>query len=255
MHFCMAPSNMIAMMIASVALLGTADQIFATATSFVTPGSWAVGDTNTTYQEWDTFGGSAPFSPDAGLNVHPTITTSSNASVVLPGIVASSGNFYSFGADYGFTADIYNHGGSSGSGGLPAGLGTHVIVQTSSTLNGATGVYSETLELVDLLGNGIAGGDNTSALRHDVIFEGIVNSSFGPVTQREDIWEFFLPGNVDDFRVQADVVVHSSFDQLRVDTAIGQTAFATTVIPEPASLALLAASGAMTLARGKRGRA
>lgn len=255
MHLRMTRNNMIAMTIAAVAVMGAAGQAFATATSFLAPGSWSVGDANTTYQEWDTFGGTAPFAPDAGLNVIPAITTSPSVSVVPPGFVAGSGNFYAFSGDYGFTADIYNHGGSSGSGGLPAGSGTHVIVQTSSTLNGTTGVYSDTLQLVDLLGTAITGGDNASALRHDVIFEGIVNSSFGPVTQREEIWEFFLPGYVDDFRVQADVIAHSSFDQLRVDTAIGQTAFATTVIPEPASLALLAAGGVMTLARRKRAHA
>jgi len=255
MHLCMTRNNMIAMTIAAVALAGAANQAFAAATSFLTPGSWGVGDANTTYQEWDTFGDSAPFAPDAGLSVNPAITTSPSVSVVSPGFVAGSGNFYSFSADYGFTADIYNHGGPSGSGGLPAGSGTHVIVQTSSTLNGDDGVYSDTLELVDLLGNAIIGGANASALRHDVIFDGTVGSPLGPVTQREEIWEFFLPGYVDDFRVQADVIVHSSFDQLRVDTAIGQTAFDTTAVPEPASLALLAAGGVMTLARRKRGLA
>ncbi len=255
MHFYMTRNNMIALTFATIAIVGSTNQAFATATSFLAPGSWSVGDANTTYQEWDTFDGTTPFAPDAGLNVNPAITTSPSVSVVPPGFVAGSGNFYAFSGDYGFTADIYNHGGSSGSGGLPAGSGTHVIVQTSSTLNGSTGVYSDTLELVDLLGNPITGGDNTSALRHDVIFDGVISSPIGDVTQREEIWEFFLPGYVDDFRVQADVIAHSSFDQLRVDTAIGQSAFATTVIPEPASLALLAAGGVMTLARRTRGRA
>lgn len=256
MHLRRARINTIAMMIAAVALMGTVDQAFATATSFLTPGSWGVGDGNTTYQEWDTFGGGAPYAPDAGLSVNPTVTTSPSVSVVSPGFVAGSGNFYAFSGDYGFTADIYNHGGSSGVGGLPVGSGTHVIVQTSATLNDSNeGVLTNTLEIVDLLGNAVAGGDNASALRHDVIFEGVVNSSFGPVTQREEIWEFFLPGYVDDFRVRADVVAHSSFDQLRVDTAIAQTAFATTIIPEPASLALLAVGGALALARRRRSRA
>lgn len=252
MHLCMTRNNMIAMTIAAVALAGAANQAFAAATSFVDPGSWGVGDANTTYQEWDTFGGSAPFAPDAGLSVNPAITTSPSVSVVSPGFVAGSGNFYSFSADYGFTADIYNHGGSSGSVGLPTGSGTHVIVQTSTWANG---LFPNTLELVDLNGDLIAGGDNTNALRYDVITEGTVSSTFGEVIQREEIWEFFLPAYVDDFRVQADVSIHASFDQLRVDTAIGQSAFDTTAVPEPASLALLAAGGVMTLARRKRGLA
>ncbi|GAB4108499.1 MAG: hypothetical protein Kow00105_15760 [Phycisphaeraceae bacterium] len=237
---------------AALAVACVASQALAVATSFVEPGAWHVGDPNTTYQKWGSFTGQTGNTPDIGLTVNPAITSVPTVSVVSPGFVAGSGNFYSFSGDYGFTADIYNHGGVAGSGGLPAGLGTHVIVQTSATLNGSEAIYSDTLEIVTLLGNAIPGGANADAIRHDVIIEGPVSSPFGTVTQREEIWEFFLPNYTGDFRVQADVIAHSSFDHIRVDSALGQSAYAPTAIPEPASCALWAAGTVMLLTRRKR---
>ncbi|WP_432798305.1 PEP-CTERM sorting domain-containing protein [Poriferisphaera sp. WC338] len=231
---------------ATVALLSVTaftGQAMADAFNFVAPDGWSVGDVNTTYQDWGTFTTKTGNLPNLGSSVNPSITSAATVDVTGGGFVAGSGNFYSFSSDHGFIADIYNHGGSSGTGGLSVGSGTHVIVQTSSTLNGSAGVYASTLEIVDHAGNTIAGGNNASALRHNVIFEGIVPSTFGDVMQREEIWEFYLPNYVGDFRVQADVIVHSSFDQLRVDSAIADSAFAITAIPEPASLALLGLGG------------
>ena len=249
MHKHCNPHVTIAAAVAAALMLSAAGQALATATSFFEPDAWTTGDANTTYQEWDTVTGTSGNTPDVGLSVNPSITTDPTLSAVAPGFVAGSGNFYAFSAPYRITADIYNHGGSSGTGGLPAGAGTHVIVQTSATLNEGQGIQADTLQIVDLPGNAIAGGDNAGALRHDVLFEGTVSSSMGPVTQREEIWEFFLPNYVGDFRLQSDVAIHSSFDQLRVDTAIGRDAFATMDVPEPATLALLAVGGALTLAR------
>lgn len=232
--------------------LGMAAHAEAAATSFVEPGHWTVGDVNTTYQEWDTFGSTTDNVPDVGSVANPSITADATVDALPPGFVAGSGNFYSFSADYSFTSDIYNHGGSAGVGSLATGLGTHVIVQTSASLNETLGVLDGTLELVDLAGGALAGGDHASALRHDVIFDGMVSGPLGPTTQREEVWEFYLPNYVGDFQVRADLSIHSNFDQVRVDTAIAPSAFATTAIPEPTSLALLAVTGGLAMVRRRR---
>jgi hypothetical protein len=59
------------------------------------------------------------------------------------------------------------------------------------------------------------------------------------VTLETYIWEFFLPNYTGDFRVQWDQLAHSSFDQLRVDSMIAESAFEITPIPEPATALLL----------------
>ncbi len=246
-------NKMIKRAAAVLTVLVMSSQCLATASSFVDPGGWSVGDLNTTYQEWDLFVSPTGNLPDVGHTVSPAISSDPTIDALAPGFNSGSGNFYSFAGDYGFMTEIYNHGGRSGVGGLPFGSGTHVIVQTSATLNGNTGVYANTLELVDAVGDPIVGGANANALRHDVIFEGIVSSTFGDVYQREEIWEFYLPGFVDDFRVQADVIVHSSFDQLRVDTAISGEAYPTTsvVIPEPSSILAPGSLGVLSAFRRK----
>lgn len=233
---------------AAIAWIGSASTVQA---AFLTPGSWTPGDTSTTYQEWSHFT-AADTTPDAGYLTSPAITTEPDLVPVAPGFTTGSGNFYSFSGNYGFTAEIYNHGGSAGTGGLPAGSGTHVIVQTAATLNGTTGVFSNTLEVVDLLGNPLSGGSNSNALSHGVIFEGIVSSTFGDVLIREEIWEFFLPGYTGDFKIQADVIVHSSFQGIRVDSAVSPSAFAVTAVPEPMTMALLGLGGSYVVSRRRR---
>jgi hypothetical protein len=167
-------------------------------------------------------------------------------SVSSPGFRVSSGNFYSFSGNYPVSANIYNHG---------AGAGTHVIVQTAATLGG-TGqtVLPGTLQIVDLGGSPLTGGANSAAVVNgDEIFNGSVSSSMGEVTLAVQIWEFFLPGFAGDFRVQFTEEIHSSFDQLRVDSMISSTAFAPSFVPEPTSLALagLCAFG-LALSRKRR---
>ncbi|MHB1158576.1 MAG: PEP-CTERM sorting domain-containing protein [Phycisphaerales bacterium] len=218
---------------------------FAAATSFVAPGSWSVGDAGTTYQEWDTFTATTGNTPDFGYAINPATLTAPTVDATTPGFVAGSGNFYSFTTNYGFVAAIPNYSASPTDG-------THIIVQTSATLNEDQGVLADTLHITDALDNAITGGDNAGALRHDVLFEGIVNSSFGPVTQREEIWEFFLPGYTGDFKIAADISIHSSFSELRVDTAISDSAFAITPIPEPAALSLLGIGAFVMNFRGRR---
>lgn len=200
---------------------------FRATTDFENPALWSVGDAHTTYQEWDNFLALTGNAPGVGMNVNPSIPSGPFVDVVSPGFVSGTANFYAFSGDYAVSADIYNHGGSAGTGLIGGGVGTYVIVQTSSTLNGSDGVYSNTLEIVDLLGGPIVGGGNADSRRHDVLFEGTVSSSFGDVTLREEIWEFYLPDYEGDFKVQGDIIVHASFDRLRVDSAI---------IPDPTGL-------------------
>jgi len=235
---------------------GSAFAGFRATTDFVDPAHWSAGDANTTYQEWDVFATVAASAPDVGVTVNPTITTAPTSRAIAPGFIASSGNYYAFSGPYGFEADIYNHGGASGVGGLPAGSGTHVIVQIAASMNpdpsqgGPASIATNSLQIVDLAGNPIAGGDNASALAHVIFFEGVVSSSFGDVSLREEAWEFFLPGYVGDFRVEGDVLVHASFDRLRVDSAIASQAFSLS-IPEPASLGMLVLGG-LLIGRRKR---
>jgi hypothetical protein len=104
---------------------------------------------------------------------------------------------------------------------------------------GPASVFYDTMEIVDLAGLPITGGDNASAIHEEQIWSGLVGSTFGDVTIETFIWEFYLPGYTGDFRVQWDEIVHSSFDQLRVDSMVTESALPITPIPEPASVILL----------------
>lgn len=240
---------------------GFAGYSFAAATSFVEPGSWSVGDVNSTYQEWDILTQNPPNSnlPDIGSNMNPAITSDPTLTAIdtdpfVPGgpFISGSANFYSFSQDYGTQTDIFNHGGSAGTGGLPAGSGTHVIIQIATSLNSGVGIIANSLEIVDHAGNALTGGDNGSALRHDTLFQGTTIGPMGPADTREEIWEFFLPNYVGDFRIQSDSIIHSSFDAIRVDSMIAPTAYSTTPIPEPMSLTMFSILGAAGLVRRKR---
>ncbi len=217
----------------------------ALAPNFVTPGNWAISDTNTTYQEWDAFTATTNNTPDIGHSTSPTIASTPTVDATAPGFRTSSGNFYAFSGDYGFDASVYNHTTATG----VSGYGTHVIIQTSETVNGSTGIYPTTIQITDLAGTAITGGDNADLLRYDIIAEGPVSSPFGTVTLREEIYEFFLPNFIGDFKVSADVIVHASLDQIRIDSAIRASAAEITTIPEPASLALLAIGATAILKR------
>jgi hypothetical protein len=206
---------------------------------FIEPAGWNVGDTGSTNQTWDALFVSTGNLPDTGFyNVNPSIATQPTLNVSSPGFTTGTQNFYSFTGDYPVFANVYNHntGGSDG---------THVIVQTAATLGGlGDSVLPGTLEIVDLSGNSLSGGANTAALVNDEeMFNGEVTSSFGTVTLQTKIWEFFLPGYTGDFRVRWTEQIHSSFDQVRIDSMIAPSAFAPSfvAVPEPASLALVGA--------------
>ena len=203
---------------------------------FIEPAGWDVGDVGSTSQTWDAVAATANNAPDAGFYAtNPAIATLPRLSTSAPGFrTGSSSNFYSFSGNYPVFATVYNHG----TGGSD---GTHVIVQTAATLGG-TGqtVLPGSLQIVDLSDNPIAGGANSAALVNgDEIFNGVVTSGMGDVDLVAQIWEFFLPGFTGDFRVRLTEEIHSSFDQIRIDSMISYTAFAPSFVPEPTSMALM----------------
>ena len=108
---------------------------------------------------------------------------------------------------------------------LPEGvvLGTHVIVQVGTSLNGGVGVYTNTLEILDQSDAAISGGGNAKALQiAEISFKEDIFTSFGLADYQELIFEFWLPDYTQDFRIAWTNVVHSSFDTLRVDTIIAE---------------------------------
>ena len=214
------------MAVVAALLLGSflaAQDASAIATNFQEPAFWNVGDPQSTYQEWDAgeaaflLGGAAPYAENAS----PNLTSSSTLGATNTS-AAGSGGYYTPSNDYEVHANIVNHGGSSGSGASYASnFGTRVMVQTGATLNGDLGVYTDSVQVVQPDGSPIAGGDNADALYiADVSTDFLFLFSFGLVPLQEQIFEFWLPGYTDDFRIEFDSVVHSSFQQLRVDTLI-----------------------------------
>lgn len=192
--------------------------------NFQEPSLWKVGDAGTTFRQWEATP-STPFqavdSPPTERLANPMIDAVPELSVHSPGFVASSGGYYAFSDSYRITADIYNHGGTLGmSGGYAAEYGTRVLVQTAATTNPDfdASVFQDSMELVHLDGTPISGGANEDLLGVTQLFLQEVETPFGPANQQELIFEFLLPQYSADFRVQFESAVHSSFQQLRVDT-------------------------------------
>lgn len=224
--------------------------------TFVGPGGWGVGTALTTYQEWaanpaDKIDGvpNVGFN-DAGAGVtQPTLTPGHT------GFVPSSGGLYSF-SDWYTVTTVHDAPGA----GVPAGAGTHVIIQTFASINdddgqGRSGTVLG-IELTDAASALLAGAVH---LRSDTYGQqqGFA-SPFGPVDAQATIDEYWIPNFTGDFRIVLQEIVHSSFMGMRVDAAIvapggaGGSPFAATVVPEPASLVVLGAG--MTLLLGRRRR-
>jgi len=185
----------------------------ADAQRFLVPQHWAVGDAETTYQEWDRFAATTNNAPDIGVSAVPAASGTSLLSAVQPGALSGTGNFYAFGGDYAFVAEVFNNGGDVGSG-----WGTHVIVQVAASLGSGDSVLDDTLMIVDTNGAAIAGGESTASLRYDALGTTTFSSPAGTVTQFEEFWEFFLTGHTGNFVVKADLKQHSSLRQVRIDT-------------------------------------
>lgn len=214
-------------------MLVQASYVQAGAFSFQEPVGWTVGDAESTFQEWESTvtGFSLTGTTPTASNVNPAISSTSTMGVSSPGFVAGSGGYYSFSEStttYGVSADVFNHGGASGSGGpYTSNYGTRVFVQTAATIGQAgvlgpegVGLVIDSLELVQINGSPITGGDNASKLQSNVLALNSIITSFGPADQEEILFEFWLPGYTDDFRVQFESSRHSSFQHLRIDTLI-----------------------------------
>lgn len=203
--------------------------------NFQEPVGWSVGDSDSTFQEWEA--SAAPFSTSgdsapSAINTNPSISNTPLMNAELPGFVAGSGGYYAYTGNYAINANVFNHGGSSGSGSpYSVNHGTRVFVQTAATINddpqtgGPNSIFIDSVELVQHDGSPIIGGDNDSLLQSTEVFQGIVPSSFGDVIQQELVFEFWLPGYTDDFRVQFGEIIHSSFQHLRIDSIILEESF------------------------------
>ncbi len=200
--------------------------------NFVEPAGWSVGDEGSTHQIWDQMYQPSGNTPDLAYVVNPAGIDVPTLNVNPPGFASGSGNFYSFGGNYSVFAELFNHT-------YGPSYGTHVIVQTSATMNpdegsgGPASVFPDTIEIVRPNGDPIPGGGNANMLRSEVIWQRLAGSGFGEVTLEEMIFEFYLPEYTGDYRVQWGEIVHSSFDSLRVDSMATETAFPITPLPPP----------------------
>ncbi len=203
---------------------------------FLAPAWWGLGDTGTTYQQWDFLTAGTGNVPDIGRMTDGTTLPDPTLSVTPPAFVTGSGNFYSFSGPYSVETDIPNYG---------SGAGTHVIVQTSASMNpdpnagGPASVYLDSLRIEDGAGSVLPGGANADALQESLVTTTISSGPSGDVTVEWLIWEFYLPGHAGDFQIVSDSIIHSSFYEARVDTAIASVAYPITPIPEPATMLMV----------------
>lgn len=220
----------------------------------VEPAGWSVGTPLSTSQDWaasaaDPITGvpNVVFN-DAGAGLTaPTLTTANG------GFVASSGGLYSFSTPYTATASLV-----APTAGVPAGAGTYVIVQTFGTVNPDFGSVLG-MTLTDFGGTPLAGAQHLHSELYSYLEE--YSSPFGVVPAQASIDEFWVPGFVGDFKAVANLSVHSSLQEIRVDTILAlpgagdSSPFALTAVPEPASCGLLGVAAIGLLGRRRRATA
>jgi hypothetical protein len=194
--------------------------------NFQEPADWTVGDAGSTYQNWEA-SIEQPFAAVNSLptasNVNPAIGSDAKMTVQSPGFVAGSGGYYSPTGPYRVLTSVYNHGGSFGSGGIYAsGYGTRVIVQTAATTNPEfdASVFEDSIELLTLSNAPLVGGTNADLIGVTELFRQEVETPFGLADQQELLFEFYLPAYSGDFRVRFQAAMHSSFQELRIDTLL-----------------------------------
>lgn len=222
----------VSLMFVSVLALST---VASASLNFHEPGSWNVGDSGSTYQQWDVFTATIGNTPDVGVNNSYGIAT---VDVKSPGFVSGSGNFYAFGGDFGAIVNVPNATVPT----PPAPLhGTHIILQFNMGLNGSVNILSDTMS--------VTGATQTAILlRDDILFEGDVYvPAMGlDVTYQERILEFWLP-ETGDFTIDWDQKVHSPINEIRIDSMVNYPGALDTTdiafVPEPATMAILGLGG------------
>lgn len=214
-----------------LALAAAALAFAGTAHAFVEPTLWTVGDDGSTYARW---------TGSPGHPIQNSLTFLSDPALPSPTLSAvgafnaSSGGYYSFTDDYTLNATLSNYGSE--------GAGTWVLVQTGATLNpeliypGEEGTggsaYRDSFQIIDAAGNVLATSTVPDVIR--TFYDPAYQSSFGEVQYEELAWAVFLPGYTGNFSLTFDEIIHSSFQDLRVDTWISP-------VPESSTYALLMA--------------
>ncbi len=180
-----------------------------------------VGQADTTQNEWDVFFAPVGNAPDVSEDA---THSGSTVAVSGPGFTSGSNNFYAFGGSYDVSASIVAPS--------VAGAGTHVVVQLANTVG--YGGHSNVQVFDD-------GGSllSDSPFNENETFNGSVSSSFGPVTQVETMFEFWLDGYTGDLSVTWTNGQHSSFKAVRVDTLATSSTPAAAAVPEPSSIAII----------------
>lgn len=224
---------------------------------FQEPADWNVGDALTTFQYWaapdesfradrvtepamdfqtpayqSAFEPALAFDPNDEPNEIPDGPLLDNVS---PGYRTSNGGYYSQNGVYSIFAEIYNHGGVVGAAGpLASGLGTRVIVQTAALagqIPDGTGeletgsVILDDIQLVAPNGDPLLGGENESLLAFEDRSTGeevtvVTDAGLFTAPFESFQFEFFLPNYTADFRLEAGLGNHTSFQFLRIDTQI-----------------------------------